>query len=67
MGNGDGSYIEYLKLRGVSFYDNRAWAAGQKFVMHLPRSAEHVIPLLSAIERVQDVSGVQLHKVEVIG
>src|SRR5688572_731494 len=29
--------------RGVSFVDDRAWGAGEKFVIHLPRSARHVI------------------------
>src|SRR5688572_13817266 len=32
-----------LGRRGLSFFDNRAWSAGHKLVMHLPRSPEHVI------------------------
>ena len=44
-----------LGRRGVSFYDNRAWSAGQKFVIHLPRSAEHVIPLLCIVRNVRAV------------
>jgi hypothetical protein len=42
-----------LGRRGVSFFDNRTWAAGDKFVMHLPRSAEHVIPLLCIVRNVR--------------
>jgi PilZ domain len=41
--------------RGVSFFDNRTWAAGQKLVMHLPRSAEHMIPLLCVVRNVRAV------------
>jgi hypothetical protein len=44
-----------LGRRGVSFYDNRAWAAGQKLVVHLPRSPEHVIPLLCVVRNVRSV------------
>ena len=44
-----------LGRRGVSFFDNRAWAAGQKFVVHLPRSADHVIPLLCVVRNVRAV------------
>jgi hypothetical protein len=41
----------------VSFFDNRSWAAGQKLVMHLPRSPEHVIPLLCMVRNVRGVEG----------
>ena len=44
-----------LGARGAAFFDNRAWAAGQKFVMHLPRSPEHVIPLLCIVRNVRAV------------
>ena len=41
--------------RGASFFDNYAWSAGNKFVLHLPRTADHVIPLLCIVRNVRPV------------
>ena len=35
--------------RGVSFVDDRAWGAGEKLIMHLPRSPRHVIRFLCVV------------------
>jgi hypothetical protein len=50
-------YVRLIDLgrRGASFFDNYAWSAGQKFVLHLPRTAEHVIPLLCIVRNVRAV------------
>ena len=47
-----------LSRRGVSFLDNRAWGAGEKVVIHLPRSSRHVIRFL-CIVRNSRVAGEQ--------
>jgi hypothetical protein len=44
-----------LGRRGASFFDTRAWSAGHKLVMHLPRSPEHVIPLLCIVRNFRAV------------
>ena len=43
--------------RGVSFLDNRAWGAGEKIVMHLPRTLEHVVPVLCMVRNSRVVDG----------
>src|SRR6185503_782160 len=42
---------------GVSFFDNRAWSAGAKLVIRLPRSPEEVIPLLCIVRNSRAVDG----------
>lgn len=44
-----------LGRRGTSFFDDRPWGAGQRFVMHLPRSPAHVIPLLCMVRNVRSL------------
>jgi hypothetical protein len=44
-----------LGRRGASFFDNHAWSAGQKFVLHLPRTPKHLIPLLCIVRNVRPV------------
>ena len=50
-------YVRLIDLgrRGAAFFDNYAWAAGTKFVMHLPRTEDHVIPLLCIVRNVRAV------------
>jgi hypothetical protein len=38
-----------VSKRGVSFVDNRAWGAGEKLVIHLPRSSTQVIRFLCIV------------------
>jgi hypothetical protein len=38
-----------VSKRGVSIVDDRTWAAGEKFVIHLPRTPENIIPLLCQV------------------
>jgi hypothetical protein len=40
--------LDFAK-RGVSLLDNRAWGAGEKFVMYLPRTKSHVIRFLCVV------------------
>ena len=44
-----------VSKRGVSIVDDRTWAAGEKFVIHLPRSADQVIPLLCEVRNARVV------------
>jgi hypothetical protein len=46
-----------IGLRGVSFLDNRAWGAGHKAVLYLPRSLDHIVPLLCVIRNSRLVDG----------
>jgi hypothetical protein len=41
--------LQDVSKRGVSFVDDRAWGAGEKFVIFLRRSATHVIPFLCVV------------------
>ena len=47
-----------LSKRGVSFVDDRTWAAGEKVIVHLPRSAQHLIPFVCEVRNAK-VSGGQ--------
>jgi hypothetical protein len=38
-----------VSKRGVSFLDDRAWGAGEKLVMYLPRSPKHLIGFLCVV------------------
>lgn len=42
---------------GVSFFDSQAWGAGEKLVMYLPRSPEHLIPLLCIVRNSRVIDG----------
>jgi len=46
-----------VSKRGVSLVDDRAWGAGEKFVMHLPRSRSHVIRFLCVVRNSRVVDG----------
>ena len=41
--------LQDVAKRGVSFFDDRAWGAGEKFWIFLRRSASHVIPFLCVV------------------
>jgi hypothetical protein len=47
-----------LSKRGISFVDDRTWAAGDKLVVYLPRSAQHLIPFVCEARNAM-VSGTQ--------
>lgn len=38
-----------VSKRGVSIIDDRTWAAGEKFIIHLPRNPKNIIPLLCQV------------------
>jgi hypothetical protein len=46
-----------LAKRGVSLLDSRAWGAGEKFVMYLPRSSSHVLRFLCVVRNSRVVEG----------
>ncbi|MEA2733934.1 MAG: PilZ domain [Humisphaera sp.] len=46
-----------LGPRGVSFLDNRAWGAGEKIIMYVPRTLDHVVPLLCVVRNTRVVDG----------
>jgi hypothetical protein len=46
-----------LSRGGVAFFDAQPWAPGTKMVLHLPRSPEHVIPLLCMVRNSRVVQG----------
>jgi hypothetical protein len=46
-----------LAKRGVSLLDNRAWGAGEKFVMYLPRSSSHMLRFLCVVRNSRVVEG----------
>jgi hypothetical protein len=43
--------------RGVSFLDERAWGAGEKLVMYLPRSRSHLIRFLCVVRNSRVADG----------
>ena len=46
-----------LAKRGVSLLDDRAWGAGEKFAMYLPRTSKHVIRFLCVVRNSRVVDG----------